>query len=196
MKKVITGLVIGIFFFSFIQMVEATTMTISMVDGSPTWDSETNNLGFVSTSNDPLALFNGESVHFRGRYVGGQYLVYDYRLDFDNLVNISSIVIEGAAWGWTGYSDYIQLLDSDKNVIGSSFETGSGNYFDSFQLNFTDAIGQTFYLQEYNWDTFWRYRSNIEISFSDAAPVPEPSTMLLLGTGLAWMAISRRKKEA
>jgi len=79
---------------------EAPLLTVTFEDGSATWPPGTEWGEFVSQTDDPLGPFwaTPQSVHFRGTAVGGQALVYRYRLDFAEPVQIESVVLAGSAW--------------------------------------------------------------------------------------------------
>ena len=78
------------------------TLTPSVEQASSTWPAGSSFYGYTSTTDDPLGPFNGDSVHFRGTETGGALQVYRYRLDFDLLVELGSIVVEGVGWASGG----------------------------------------------------------------------------------------------
>jgi hypothetical protein len=122
---------------------------------------------FTSMTDDPLGPFSGESVTFRGHGQGGVRQVYRYRLDFDQDVTLDSIIVEGAAWN----DDTISLLDEQGSAITTLIAgpVGIDNSFRHHVLDASGIAGRTFFLEEFNGDSSWRYRSNIEVNFS--API-------------------------
>lgn len=117
----------------------------------------------ISMTDDPLGPFSGQSVHFRGTALGGKDQVYRYRLDFDQEVQLSSVVVSGTAW----LGSLISLLDANESELVTVNVTTPGQGSNSFQdveLDASCIVGNTFYLEEFNSDQDWRYRINIEVN--------------------------------
>jgi hypothetical protein len=148
------------------QAAYAVTMIPVFMDGSPTYPAGTEFDGFVSESRDPLAPFSETSVTFTGIAASGQPLVYRYRLDFDQPVVINHIVVAGAAWGGCEVGDVIRLFDAQNVELGNILAPSVGNTFQSVTLVPTNpAVGSSFFLEEVQCDTEWRYRSRIAVDF-------------------------------
>jgi len=145
--------------------------SVTVVAASATYPAGTEEGGFTSTTDDPLGPFSGQAVMFRGNNVGGVPQVYKYRIDFAQEVTLDSIVVEGAAWA----GDTIGLTDALGNEIKTIQVTG-GNSFHSHVLDVPGTIGRTFFLEEINSDTNWRYRSSIEVSLAGDTPTNTNTT--------------------
>ena len=147
------------------------TPTVTVVAASATYPASTEEGGFTSTSDDPLGPFSGQSVMFRGLNEGGVAQVYRYRLDYEQIVTLDSVVVEGAAWA----GDTISLLDEQGIEITDiiPLSHNGGNSFFNQIIDVADVTGQTFFLEEWNTDTNWRYRSNIEVRLKEDVPADE-----------------------
>ena len=108
---------------------------------------------------------------------------------------------------WTSFSVY----DSDDNLLASDFEyglytlpdgTNSSNFPEGFIETTFSGIA-SYALFDFNNDASGGQRyiiDNFEGTFGSTEvppvdPVPEPSTILLLGSGLAGLAFYRRKRK-
>lgn len=104
--------------------------------------------------------------------------------------------------GWDGFgTEYIidnnQELGGSKSVGGASFGIVNG---DVTELPASVAVGYIANSVTMSFDYTGTYSGLSELSFLygtdyDVAPVPEPATMLLMGTGLVGLAGLRRKKK-
>lgn len=77
-----------------------------------------------------------------------------------------------------------QLLDTNSGVIANNEWANIGN------AKIFASIGDNRYPGYDQW-----YKLG-EVSYDSAAPVPEPATILLFGTGIAGLVASRRRKKA
>ena len=157
-----------------------TEPTVSFIDGSNTWPAGWVSscpapilCDYVSDTNDPLGPWSGESVHFRGLQFGGKELVYLYKLEFDQDVEIASIVISGAAWAT------LRLLDSSMDEL-KRFDLPGGNELHTYTIHTYGPVDNIYYIEEID-DvyTYFRYRSNIAVNFSQ--PCASESEIILNG---------------
>ena len=144
------------------------TFTPTVEQASATWPVGTDYSGYVSTSDDPVGVFLGESVHFRGLDSGGVEQVYRIRIDFDREVLLHGIEVEGAAWagGGTVPVDVIRLFDDQGRQISEVDALGGSSSFQLVQVPGLNTPGTTFFIEEINGDDVWRYRSAIRIDAS------------------------------
>ena len=151
-----------------VEVDDTVTITVEP-QTSATWPVDTEHNRYLATSDDPLAIFNGGSVHFRGTNEGGSqeqldgmYLIYRYKLEFKYRVNINKINLSGVAF-W-GNNSKLRLLDQNMNVIASTPTYGQNTY-KYFEFITADAAGKVFYIDEYDISSTWRYRDSLNIDF-------------------------------
>jgi hypothetical protein len=144
----------------------ANAPTVTVVAASATHPAGEERGGFTSMTDDPLGPFAGQSVMFRGTGNGGLPQLYRYQIDFDQDVALDSIVVEGAAWGG---GDSISLFDGQGIEIKTINVSNGGNSFHRQVLTLSGVVGRTFFLEEINTDSDWRYRSNIEVNLGGSA---------------------------
>ena len=138
--------------------------TISDYGSSGTYDTGTNNGGFVSDTNDTMGPWYGESVHFLGDTSGGNLLVFDYEIECAIPCRIIDFTVEGAAW-WT---DTITLYKKDTNTSNILVEYDASTGDDSF-LSYTITPNEVYYgtlfrLQQTDDANSWRYRSSLSMT--------------------------------
>jgi hypothetical protein len=173
---------------------------ITEPESSATFPANTSILVFpsmftvTSQTADPLGPFSGESVSFEGfAQPGGsqellpgsttQFLIYRFELMFNQPVDISSIAVTGVAFN----DDVLRLLDSNRNVL-DSVTSFAGNNFATLTLNTPGVTGRTFFLDEFDLSSFFRYRSDIVVN---ATAVPEPATLWMLLGVIALIVLMR-----
>lgn len=117
-------------------------------------------------STAPMAL---GSVHFRGWAAGGSQdmlngarLVYRYKLEFDTAVALQSIFVRGAAFN--GGTSTLRLLGHDRHPL-RTIRTIQGNAYGMQVLDCRGITGSTFYVDEYDDSTVWRYRDAILVGY-------------------------------
>ena len=173
----VTMVSFGMMLFSIESFVIAEPL-VSFIDGSNTWEagftsSCPEGCNYVSDTDDPLGPWSGQSVHFRGLDWEGQELVYRYKLEFDQDVEIDSIAISGAAW------DQLRLLDGNMNEL-KLFDLPGGNELHTYTIHTYGAVDEVYYIEEINNGyTYFIYRSNIELNFSQ--PCASEAEIILNG---------------
>jgi CSLREA domain-containing protein len=132
------------------------------------YDPGTDFCGFISQSADPLAPWSGSSVHFKGtnecgfsEKIGEASLIYRYRLEFEDVTQLISVAVSGAAFN--GSDNVLRVLDKDMNVISMTYTFG-GNSFQTVYLTLQDVEGEIFYIDEFDTSSTWRFRQSIVIN--------------------------------
>jgi hypothetical protein len=100
----------------------------------------------------------------------------------------------------------VQVLDTSDNLLATLFRTNTGDSLSipmtHFAANFLASPGQTIRFDvtlqakdpvKYNFDAAF---DNFQITLAPPAPAPEPTTLALMGLGLAGLQFSRRKIRA
>lgn len=115
--------------------------------------------------------------------------------DDDWEINILSNSINAFGFdlvGNHGGDDSISFFDSQDNLISSFTDLPApGDYISFIGVITDDSISRIFYDDDSGYDDI----AIANFRFQSAAPVPEPSTFLLLGGGLSSLAWYRRKRK-
>jgi hypothetical protein len=130
---------------------------------------------FGAVSGSPYDILKGISVDFIGwkhagsgtEMLNGGYLVYRWRLDFEEPVQIESVTMSGL--GDQTANSQMRLLDEHKQVIASQPLTGHNTLTTHVLHADKHARGKTFYYDEFDasWDA--RYRTNLTVSYREIA---------------------------
>jgi len=151
------------------------TLIVSALD-APTYPALTSlwaYVPFAAESANPLAVFSGNAVSFRGYNQGGSqeqlgvgYLIYRYRLDYGTPVRFDSFVLDGFAFH--SPDSLIRVLDTNRNVVGTTV-TGGDNGIENltlkhYQVNGNNTLSPTYYVEEYDRSSDWRFRDNFRFN--------------------------------
>lgn len=155
------------------------TLSVDPVS-SGTYPAGTQFRSWISSTADPLGHYMGESVFFLGWRTGGSsqvlgdaHLVYRIRIDSNSPISLVSISMTGAG-DHTGDS-VLRVLDSGFNVIGVTDLTGL-NQLGTWTVNLPSVRGATFYLEEYDRSTTYRWRELLEIIYVGAPAATSTAT--------------------
>jgi hypothetical protein len=203
-KKFLIGLVTGLLVFGLIGMANATVLTFEDTEyalyGSDPYDLTFNeNYGGLNWSYY-FGIFNAPrmgSYGYQNGTVSGDYALF-------NAYGTSVSVTSDDQFDWNGawFSSVRDNTDSSVQVWGFRDnvriyeDTISFNWGDPqwFEANWSD-VDEVRFIGSWN-SNYTRFAMD-DFTFNEAAPVPEPATLLLFSTGLVGLiaAKSRKKKK-
>ena len=144
----------------------------------------------ISQSSNPQAPFYGQSVTFLGWQSGGSgvvlngaHLIYRFQIAFPQPVQLNSVTVTGGGdYASGGSNAVLRLLDQSENVLGSLSTTYlQYNCPVTYTLSVSGASGQTFYIDEFDYSTVQRFRSQITIAFTGSCTIPTAESTSFAG---------------
>ncbi len=201
-KRLLVGLVAGLFFVGMVGVASATFITSNSdasLSGGDVIDFAGQTLGSYTSLNVNNVTFNGNQDLRISDIYAGNYNTSGYYLDngsdgFSSITFDFTVEVDAFGFNW-GASDYSWTLSAYDNS-GTLLETytmpitSSSNNGDFYGIS-ASAISYAELKLTSNSD--WVMIDNFTTAGN--APVPEPATMLLFGTGLVGLVGMRRRKN-
>ena len=218
-KKFLTGLVTGLFLFGMVGITNASILTFDGLSGYVYQPINQNYGDSITSTNDSYGQYsegNGFTPHINVAYntVGGNAYLEAWDNDYGNLVNIAYADYDG------GTAEILFTPDYSYEVTINSFDMAGWNHADKTAnlIEIINGEGTTVWSASslfvagdvghsafspaitgsnltIRWGNDWNIGID-NINFDESStPVPIPTTILLLGSGLAWIAGTRIRRE-
>ena len=196
MKKILAGLVIGLFILSMAGMANATFVDLDgnyYIQRGSVYNTYTSNLvSFEYSLGTPdvnIATWDSNGGSYLG---GGTASDYLSNPNYFQTVTWSGLNVgTGVTWSFLGLDIDLITSISPLSVTGQTIDNGSLNSLRNGYLTAYYADGSSASASLIG-NAGWRGAHDYDL-IADGAPIPEPGTLLLLGTGFAGF-IGLRKK--
>jgi hypothetical protein len=194
-KKLLVGLAAGLLF-SMVGMAEATILTFDDIPGaSQNGHGSIGSYGGLNFGSDynmsPMDWIDTVDSYWNYGSVSGDFTMLNNYGGNAIITSAQDFTFDGVyarIWGAGTRYDVSIMGYNNGNLVWSSsgltlntnwnYFAGSSANLDELRLNF----GNCFLVDN--------------LSINETAPVPEPATMLLMGTGIAGLIAARRRKKA
>jgi choice-of-anchor C domain-containing protein len=224
-KTVLTGLATGLFMVLTVEIASANLITNGSFEtgtNAPTgsfrtllagntdiggWTVDSGSIDWINTC--WTASDGQRSIDMAGNSVGmlrsdafATEIGATYQVTFDmaaNFAGLSQTTLEmavGVDYGTGAYTQYVQYTRNGQTATGMQWQQMSRQFEAS-----TSSLSIFFSPPDYdewidNWSAYGPAIDNVIVTKVGGSPVPEPTTLLLFGTGFACLAgVVRRKKK-
>jgi len=221
-KKLLAGLAVGAMILGMVEVAQSTSIN-PIDDGGWQLIAHMSNSGGMFDGNGNLMTTYSFGSYYSNPTSSTSDFQREFTAS--STTKILFITGDSTVWGITSYNDLRTLIDarggdSSPNIqfeigVNGVISNTIGNVLSrsgypedpwiSISGNHYEGIANRIVWGENNWgdndfgygfhETLKNNHGGINVYVRDAAPVPEPATMLLMGTGLAGLLGARRQKK-